>query len=391
MLNEYLFLDDKHKKEIETQKYDNVTGKIRTLENTSVWMATYSVPGKSEEIAKKLSAVHLSVSPHASHVLSCESSEYFNKMLYPHINEMERKLRKLVYLAASISDKEEAKKIIANLEEKDFGEIFTLLFTDGNFISSLKLRVNASANSGYEKKSTFTKNEILKHIQEMKEETTWVSILGESTVPSLRKKFRDAQSYRNDVMHAHNICHNTYEDAKKLFISINDELNKEIRNIIGEKKKDRKELKADINRSLSKALDNMKLQKMVADMKMTETINNIAASINKISDNNLAAQEIASLFKNMSFYDEDLKRDLIQSVEAFRKNINFIKTENQINRAYEALQPISSLSQQIQERLQSLYVEENQLYKMDSDVENRREQLGMEKQNQTISEEKKDE
>ena len=92
-------------------------------------------------------------------VLSCESSEYYNRILFPLINGLERKLRKLLYLAASISGNGEAGKNIRELEEKDFGEIFDLLFIDQKFIGDMKIRIKDNRCSGrniYDKKGKYS-------------------------------------------------------------------------------------------------------------------------------------------------------------------------------------------------------------------------------------------
>lgn len=135
-------------------------------------------------------------------------------MLFPLINELERKLRKLLYLAVSISDNTEAKKSIQRLEEKDFGEIFDLLFVDMNFISNLKKRINADAKSEFNGKSKYSKQEIQAYLDKLEENLLWDVILKKDDVPTLRRRFRDVQTYCNDVMHAHNIESSTYTKAK---------------------------------------------------------------------------------------------------------------------------------------------------------------------------------
>lgn len=166
-------------------------------------------------------------------VLSCESSEYYNRMLFPLVNVLERKLRKLLYLAASISDNTEAKKSIQRLEEKDFGEIFDLLFIDINFISNLKRRINADAKSEFNGKGKYSKYEIQSYLDALDENLLWDIILGKEDVPTLRRRFRDVQMYRNDVMHAHNIESSIYKSAEYLFKKINTELDVAIGRLIG--------------------------------------------------------------------------------------------------------------------------------------------------------------
>ncbi len=143
MINEYLFLSDESRIAIEGYKPNGVTVEISNIDNTQLWIAAFSVDGKNEDSAKKLSDIHMALKKYSPLVLSCESSEYYNRKLFPLVNELERKLRKLLYLAVSISDNAEAKKSIQRLEEKDFGEIFDLLF----ILKCLKSTLNCSRKS----------------------------------------------------------------------------------------------------------------------------------------------------------------------------------------------------------------------------------------------------
>jgi hypothetical protein len=202
---------------VELYKPNGVTVEISNIENTPLWVAVFSVNGKNEDSAQKLSDVHNALVEYSPLVLSCESSEYYNRMLFPLVNELERKLRKLLYLAVSISDNTEAKKSIQRLEEKDFGEIFDLLFIDMAFVTKLKTRVNADAKSEFNGKSKYSKEEIQSYLDGLEEKLLWDVILGKDDVPTLRRRFRDVQTYRNDVMHAHNIGVRVFGKADYLF------------------------------------------------------------------------------------------------------------------------------------------------------------------------------
>lgn len=222
MINEYLFLSNEHKKEVEALEFDGVTFEFNDIKNTDLWTVRCSAEGKNEEGAKKLSDVHSNVIQFSPKVLTCESAQYFNNTLYPLVNEFERKLRKLVYLADAISGNE--KNNIGELEEKDFGQIFDMLFIDEDFIIKLKSRVNATKGSGYEGKSRYAKSEILEFLNETDEKPLWNIIFDTNDVPTLKKRFRDIQTYRNDVMHAHNIDKKQYGKIKYLFDKVNSEM-----------------------------------------------------------------------------------------------------------------------------------------------------------------------
>jgi len=230
--NEYLFSSNEHRDKIEKYRPNGVTVEIDDTNNAEFWIAKYVVPDNNEEAAKTLSAVGAFLSDFAPVVLTCESSGYYNQELFPLINELERKLRKLVYLAVFKSVNNDTRELVANLEEKDFGTIFKLLFVDPDFIKGLKSRVNGSKGSEFEGKDSFAKSEIQKYLDMAEENTLWVQILGADIVPTLQERFRDVQLFRNDVMHAHNMDNEHYFDAKTLFIKINKEQDDAIKNLL---------------------------------------------------------------------------------------------------------------------------------------------------------------
>lgn len=259
MVNEYLFLSDEYRSIVEHYKPNGVTVEISNIENTPLWVAVFSVNGKNEDSAQKLSDAHNTLTEYSPLVLSCESSEYYNRMLFPLVNELERKLRKLLYLAVSISDNTEAKKSIQRLEEKDFGEIFDLLFIDMAFVTKLKTRVNADAKSEFNGKSKYSKQEILSYLDGLEENLLWDVILGKDDVPTLRRRFRDVQTYRNDVMHAHNIEVRVFGKADYLFKKINKELDIAIGKLIGQAEDNLYSQDHEVNNALTSAITTMEL------------------------------------------------------------------------------------------------------------------------------------
>lgn len=259
MVNEYLFMSDECRSTVEHYKPDGVTVEISNIENTPLWVAVFSVNGKNEDSAQKLSDIHNALTEYSPLVLSCESSEYYNRMLFPLVNELERKLRKLLYLAVSISDNTEAKKSIQRLEEKDFGQIFDLLFIDMAFVSKLKTRVNADAKSEFNGKSKYSKQEIQSYLDSLEENLLWDVILGKDDVPTLRRRFRDVQTYRNDVMHAHNIGVKVFGKADYLFKKINKELDIAIGKLIGQAEDNLYSQDHEVNNALTSAITTMEL------------------------------------------------------------------------------------------------------------------------------------
>lgn len=227
MIQEYLFTDGTHKAEFEKYEHKPVNIEICDIENSDCWIAKCSIDGDNKESANILSVVHEYVMNNYSPiVLTNESSAYYNRCLYPYFNEFERKLRKLLYLKSALSEDKRDSETIKDLESKDLGAIFALLFSDSQFIQNIKKSVN-------EKTWQFTKSELLDVLQKMSENTLWDKLLGEDAVPSLRSDFVKIKKFRNDVMHAHNMSASSFSEALKLIKKINEQLDAEIRkNII---------------------------------------------------------------------------------------------------------------------------------------------------------------
>lgn len=109
MVQEYLFIDNEKRSEVEEYRPEKVTAETQGIENTECWIATYFVPGENEEGANLLSKVNEYImSNYQPTVLSNGCAAYYNKSLFPFINEFERKLRKLLYLKSALNKGDEA-------------------------------------------------------------------------------------------------------------------------------------------------------------------------------------------------------------------------------------------------------------------------------------------
>lgn len=237
MRQEYLFSDSDVKKEL--HDYDPNNGFPDSLSkpelkviysaidvpNTASWIAVFETTSNSEDAARKLSTVDEYITKkYSSLTLTNESSAYFDRVLYPRINTFERLLRKLLYLMATIDP--DGGKNINDLEDKDFGDIFNLLFTDTDFVTEVRKRVN---------KNTYSKYQIANEIQSIDEKTLWNKLSGDDYVPSLDKTFLQLKEYRNDVMHAHNINYDRYLIEKKLYDTANNNITDAINKLEGGK------------------------------------------------------------------------------------------------------------------------------------------------------------
>ena len=227
MRQEYLFSNKEKIEELKAYQADGIQVDVIEVQDTDAVIFALSINSNSFDSAKTLSNKNLEIiNKYKPTVLLDESSEYFNKNLYPLANEFERKLRKLLYLSSILHKEESDCKNIDNLEQKDFGTIFNLLFTDIKFINAVKAVIN-------DKTWQYTQKEILDSIKSIKENTLWDKIISKSTVPTLRESFLEVKQYRNDIMHAHNINFETFDKAKKLFKKINSELDIAIQELDG--------------------------------------------------------------------------------------------------------------------------------------------------------------
>lgn len=226
MKQEYLFVDDKYKSEIEQYTHKIVAKEILNIDGSDCWIATFFLKGENENTANILSEVNEYIIEHFSPtVLSSGCSAYYNKALYPLFNEFERKLRKLLYLKTALSKSEKDIETIKNVEKKDLGEIFEILFADKQFVTNVRKVIN-------EKTWQFTKNEVLTTLQNIPEQTFWDDTIGADIVPLLKSDFMRVKSFRNDVMHAHNINSSAFRSARKLLKDVNEQLDMAIQNTI---------------------------------------------------------------------------------------------------------------------------------------------------------------
>lgn len=232
MINEYLFIqDDKADLVKELEFGIEPVVSFPTNLDIEVSIIKYEIDKNNLAAAKKLSSIEQDILKIDDKLIILESgsSRYFNGILYPLVNDMERKLRKLLYLAA-IHSNDSQTEIVRKIEMKDFGQIYKLLFVDDDFIRATK-NIAKNGIKGELDGGTFTKAEIINAIYSLKEVTTWDNILNEKAVPTLRNEFPLVKEYRNDVMHAHNIDFEKFKNAKELYRTINSELDKEINKI----------------------------------------------------------------------------------------------------------------------------------------------------------------
>jgi hypothetical protein len=236
MLLEYLFLDKSKRSLVETfnndlrihwskGKEDDLPFDVtyKDFDEADYWIVRYEKSGHNESVAKQFSKINERVCEEFSPtVLTDGSSEYFNKILYPLVNEFERSLRKLLYLKVSLCNDEKLKSAIRDIEKKDFGDIYNILFVDNDFRSAARDKI----------KKLNTRSEMLEAIDSLSERTAWDILIGTSALLVIKDNFDLLKEYRNDVMHAHNIGQSRFKAAKELFTDANSELEREIGEIL---------------------------------------------------------------------------------------------------------------------------------------------------------------
>lgn len=270
MKQEYLFTNDGQREELEKynpndegneENHINVT--FKDIDQSTSFILTFETGANNEAIAKKLSEVDQYITGHYSPiVLESGISVYFDQMLFPKINKFERLLRELLYLMATINQDKSASNNIRDLEKKDFGELFKLLFTDENFMNQVRSRINKKGDS-------FTKKQLQNQINNIAENTTWSRLSGDKFSPTLAESFDEIREYRNDVMHAHNINYQRFKKGKELLDKTNKELQTAVDNIIGAKER----VPEDFNNNLSIGIESLaKAMELIANESNIEKV-----------------------------------------------------------------------------------------------------------------------
>ena len=289
MIQEYLFITDEYKDEIKDSAIDETVKKeIITIQNSSCWMLYLYADGENEQVARKLDLINSQIcEKFRPTVLSNGCSAYFNKSLFPIVNEFERKLRKLLYLASALQEDNETNEVIKNIESKDLGKIFEGLFTDADFVKKVKEKVN-------QKTWQYTRKEILRNINELDENTLWDKLLGVECVETLREKFNEIKYYRNDVMHAHNINLKQYRAAKRLFQKVKDELDMAINELMGTEKKNQSvTINNNFNNAIRNAFESIQQQiNIPTEEDLKKTIQMYIASCSELAKHVSKLQEI---------------------------------------------------------------------------------------------------
>lgn len=187
------------------------------LKNTDSRLITFETTTNNIEDAKAIDLVYKSLEKKIPFkVLIDERASYFNKRLFPLINDFERLLRKFLYIGAEISNEHD---VIKELEDKSLEKIFTLLFVDSNYSQDFFEKIKKNARYKRMNKTGF-----LELLDENKENSLWKKMYSSLEVDFIQDKYLELKNYRNSVMHAHNIDYHKYSTAKEMFKNANEVL-----------------------------------------------------------------------------------------------------------------------------------------------------------------------
>ena len=236
MILQYLFKDTEHRTALDAYTYEYevkaksgeqkgqttrtiIAEKIIADLNENCWVVQFQINESSlEESARHLSLIHDTiVDTFAPFTLDNEASSYYNKRLYPLINDFEMRLRKFLFLSIALVDNKSLWRKIKDLDKIDFYTLYLRLFTSTSFNDELYKLFDES-------KPKYTKAYIQELIEKIDEkDVLWDIVVGDK-LQVIKNEFQNLKSFRNDVMHAHYISYSKFSKAYKLFKSVNAEL-----------------------------------------------------------------------------------------------------------------------------------------------------------------------
>lgn len=223
MIQQYLLENKTDKNSILKMKNKSMRTKQFSIDKGNSLFVQFELDGENEKTARIMSDLHSKVvEKYKVSILYSGCSQYFNKHLYPLINEFECQLRKFLKISNATRKDEKTEGRISSIEKMEFGQLFAMLFVDDSFMNRTKEEIKKRNNI------EFSKEEIIHFIQSFKENPFWDREIGRDVVPSLRNNYISVRELRNDVMHSHNTSWESYRKGKALLGRINNEISKAI-------------------------------------------------------------------------------------------------------------------------------------------------------------------
>lgn len=217
-----ILVESKYKSSIEKKNQNEALEfsiAIQDINKSQYTIFTYSTKTDNINDARAISELKEKLN-NGSHItiIRDESSSYFNKKLYPLINDFEIKLRSYIYIKNALAEE----KLIDDklkLDQKTLGQLIDLLFFDCNLYILIGDLI---------KNKHITKDELLSRINDFEENTLWNKLDVNNELIIVKEKYGEIEKNRNHVMHMHLISYNDYISAKKLFEEINTSLEEAI-------------------------------------------------------------------------------------------------------------------------------------------------------------------
>lgn len=223
-----MFIEKSDMEYMRTFPDDGANKETYSIDDTKSICVRFYLVGENENNAKRLSQIDCQIRENCHPIiLQNGSSEYFNKKMYPLFNEFECRLRKLLYISSTINPNVNTEENLRNLEDKDFGELFEILFIDIEFYNTVKKKINNTS------KEYFSKKNLINLLSELDEKPLWDALLGKDAVPTLRENYDLVRLYRNDVMHSHYVDWNKYKAMQDMMLRVNSELSLLLKTVEG--------------------------------------------------------------------------------------------------------------------------------------------------------------
>lgn len=176
-------------------------------------IVTISVNSDSLDVARTLSEIRddvLSECDDSVLMLEDGPSEKFERTLFELIATFERRFRELLIVRICNEKGSLDDKLIGELEKKNLGELFEIVFTDQEFNNKVKSVVNDKKSRRFEKK------DLAKTIGQMEENTLWSQYFNDDWLSTVAEEHETIRVFRNDVMHAHRMSYKDYRRARTL-------------------------------------------------------------------------------------------------------------------------------------------------------------------------------
>lgn len=172
-----------------------------------LYILSFSVNGSTLAGARALSKLRGSLRDAVNaRLLVDDVSLKFANSLYPRFAEYERKLRLAITLATCAEHDNFDDSLVKSLEQLTLEGLGRQLFFDTSFQGKVKSKI----------KDLFTKCEIVDFITGLQEDTVWIQLFREETLPSVRKNYYALCDMRNKVMHHKLITEEAYDRARRM-------------------------------------------------------------------------------------------------------------------------------------------------------------------------------